>query len=674
MKRGASGLSGVLAIDKPSGITSHDVVNRVRALTGEKRVGHAGTLDPLACGLLLVCVGPATRLAPYLTGHDKCYEARIVFGAATDTDDCEGRVVTSYTGREPGEGLASLSTLDPVQVLDALPGTFQQLPPAYSAIKKNGVTAYKAAREGRAIELDPREVTVYEATLLGTGVVHCDLAWDEQRFCAELPYWDVHLRVSKGTYIRSIARDLGQQLGCGAHLGALRRTAVGALGAENACTLEELGARHDADEALPWADPVKLLGLDGGVRFVSERGAEAVACGRALDNPKTCHADAHAAPRQWAVVHGERLLAVYGQDGARLKPLTVIPGGVAGVRNSGHLGADASPVPSENVRVDWNPLEGFGQPLGTRVLAFGVFDGLHAGHRSLLNAARADADAKGVPFSIVTFANDPDAVLGAEPGRFKLMSDDTRLRLLGSLVRKAKLPGEVLVIHTTRETLGMQPDAFLRVLGEVCTPAALHVGCGFRFGAKAAGTVDDLRLWCEQHNAVCTAHALLECEGAPVSATRIRGVLAAGHIAEARRLGLLCYRVDGVVEHGRGEGTGFGFATANVQPDDDGVMLPGEGVYAGCAAVGGETYPAAVNVGAAKSFKDATAPLEVHLLGFKGDLYGKRVSVMFNSRLRSQRVFETHEELIETVSADIAWVREHADELLSGALDGDGER
>ena len=146
MKRGASGLCGVLAIDKPQGVTSHDVVNVVRRLTGEKRVGHAGTLDPMATGLMLVCVGAATRLSAYLTGHGKSYTARIVFGAATDTDDADGRIVRALSASDLGEALSKLEQLDPQEVLNGILGTSLQLPPAYSAIKKNGVTAYKAAR------------------------------------------------------------------------------------------------------------------------------------------------------------------------------------------------------------------------------------------------------------------------------------------------------------------------------------------------------------------------------------------------------------------------------------------------------------------------------------------------------------------------------------------------
>ncbi len=322
MKRGTSGLCGVLAIDKPAGLTSHDVVDRVRRITGERRVGHAGTLDPAATGLLLVGVGAATRLSNYLTGHDKSYLARIMFGATTDTDDADGRVLHDGPTGAPGQGLEVLAQHDAQAVVAGLEGEVEQLPPAYSAIKKNGVTAYKAAREGKSIELSTRLVTVYEACLAGQGVEAVSLD-DGQggRFEGELPFWDVLLSVSKGTYIRSIARDLGYALGCGAYLGLLRRTRIAAYSVDRACTLEELERCVAQGAPLPWCDPAELLGFP--VRELDAHEAADVAHGRALAGDGAC-------PFVSCVAQG-KLLAVYQCEQGSLRPATVIPGGVAGV-------------------------------------------------------------------------------------------------------------------------------------------------------------------------------------------------------------------------------------------------------------------------------------------------------------------------------------------------------
>ncbi len=246
MKRGTSGLSLVVGVNKPAGMSSHDVVNRCRRIFDERRVGHTGTLDPMATGVLPICVGPATRLDAYLVGHDKRYRVRIAFGAATTTDDAEGEVVR--TGDVPERVLdASFAA----SFAEGLAGARKQLPPAYSAIKVNGKKACDEARRGTIIDLAPRDIVVHEARLLA---VH------EAGDGCELPSWDVEFHVSKGTYIRALARDAGVTLGCPAHVAALERTQLGLLRLEECVTLETLAEEKDR-AAL---DPVRLLGA----RFV----------------------------------------------------------------------------------------------------------------------------------------------------------------------------------------------------------------------------------------------------------------------------------------------------------------------------------------------------------------------------------------------------------------------
>lgn len=220
-KRGASGLSGILLVDKPQGPTSHDVVARIRRASGERRVGHAGTLDPMATGLLVVLIGPAARLEPYLSAATKRYTATIRFGTATDTDDAQGQV--TGTAAVPAELFTEARAR---ATLDGLIGESMQRPPAYSAIKVGGVTAHRAARSGEALELAERPIRVDEARLLGVS------AADET--------WQVAFTVSKGTYIRALARDIGESAGTVAHLSALRRTASGPLGVDSAHTIEAI--------------------------------------------------------------------------------------------------------------------------------------------------------------------------------------------------------------------------------------------------------------------------------------------------------------------------------------------------------------------------------------------------------------------------------------------------
>ena len=310
-KRGATDLSGILLIDKASGMTSHDVVDRVRRITGERRVGHAGTLDPAATGLLVVLVGPATRLAPYLTAAEKTYEARIEFGAETDTDDADGRI--TLTASVPEE------VCDPFAAagfVASLVGVHEQVPPAFSAIKRGGVTAYEAARKGEELELEARSIEVTAARLTGVHI--------------EPPAWDVQFEVSKGTYIRALARDLGRALDTAAHLGALRRTRSGALAVESASTLEEFAAAAggatagDAGIESLFADPVAALGLPS--MAIDNAEMAVVKDGRPLSGDFACSTDGAAV----ALSHDGRLAAIYATFGAMAKPLVVVPGGVSG--------------------------------------------------------------------------------------------------------------------------------------------------------------------------------------------------------------------------------------------------------------------------------------------------------------------------------------------------------
>jgi tRNA pseudouridine55 synthase len=216
--------SGLVIVDKPGGMTSHDVVARVRKLAGTRRVGHAGTLDPMATGVLVVGVEKATRLLGYLSLTAKEYAATIRLGQSTTTDDAEGEPI----GGAPASGIPRESV---DAAVEGLTGEISQVPPGVSAIKVGGQRAYKLTRAGAAPELAPRQVTVYEFRV--TAV----------RADGDFLDLDAVVRCSSGTYIRALARDLGAVLGTGGHLTALRRTSVGAYDLTQARTLEDLSER-----------------------------------------------------------------------------------------------------------------------------------------------------------------------------------------------------------------------------------------------------------------------------------------------------------------------------------------------------------------------------------------------------------------------------------------------
>jgi tRNA pseudouridine55 synthase len=224
--------AGILNVDKPLGITSHDVVSQVRRVAGTRRVGHGGTLDPLASGVLVVAVGVATRLLEYVVGQPKTYEAVVRLGQTSTTYDAEGALSPPDAALEP---LGALDNELLERVLDGFRGSIEQIPPMFSAVKREGQPLYKLARQGIEVTREARAVTIYDLTLV---------SWQPP---------DLKLRVScsAGTYVRSLAHDLGQALGTGGYLAALRRMAVGTFVVDEAVQLERLNPATFAESLLP---------------------------------------------------------------------------------------------------------------------------------------------------------------------------------------------------------------------------------------------------------------------------------------------------------------------------------------------------------------------------------------------------------------------------------------
>jgi tRNA pseudouridine55 synthase len=218
-------VSGVLVVDKPVGLTSHDVVQIIRRGTGIRRAGHTGTLDPRASGVLVILIGPAVRLSEYVSASDKRYQATIRLGSATDTYDSEGRVVSSAS-------VDGISEDQFKKVLESFIGEIEQVPPPFSAVKVKGRKAYEMAREGEEIDLRPRKIKVYSLDIL---------EWAP-------PEVVIDVYCSSGTYVRSLANDLGQALGTGAHLVGLRRTKSGRFTLRDAVPLRRLKEAFDAGD------------------------------------------------------------------------------------------------------------------------------------------------------------------------------------------------------------------------------------------------------------------------------------------------------------------------------------------------------------------------------------------------------------------------------------------
>lgn len=312
MARADTGPDGILVVDKPAGWTSHDVVARARRLLGTRRVGHAGTLDPMATGVLVLGVGRGTRLLTYLVGADKEYLATIRLGQATVTDDADGEVTDAPGARDP----------DPGALADAvarLTGSIEQVPSTVSAIKVDGKRAYARARAGEEVELAARPVVVHTFEVAEPRATTADDG---------TPVLDVDARVvcSSGTYVRALARDLGAGLGTAGHLTALRRTRVG-------------GYRIDASAPLRWAgDPTEddasaatraLIPLPDAaraafpVRELSADEARELSFGRSIAPADASPDGTRAAPAAGLSPDGV-LVALLAREGQRVRPVLVL--------------------------------------------------------------------------------------------------------------------------------------------------------------------------------------------------------------------------------------------------------------------------------------------------------------------------------------------------------------
>jgi len=292
-------MHGVVNLDKPVGPTSHDMVGLLRRLTSIRRIGHAGTLDPLASGVLPILVGAATRFSAELTGGAKRYDATIRLGARSATDDAEGPI-EPIDAPFPDEAAVR-------GALAGMTGTILQRPPAFSARKLGGRIAHRAARAGEALELAPREVTIHalDVRSVDRGEGWLDVVVD--------------VRCGTGTYVRSIARDLGERLGTGGYLRALRRTEAAGLSVDAAITPERL-AELDADSRLEEA----IMPVGPLLTLPRVRLGEAAAWRFLHGSAQPLEADGAGAARV-AVFQGERLLGIGAVDGGVLSPEKVVP-------------------------------------------------------------------------------------------------------------------------------------------------------------------------------------------------------------------------------------------------------------------------------------------------------------------------------------------------------------
>jgi tRNA pseudouridine55 synthase len=515
------GMDGVLVVAKDPGFTSHDVVALIRRLTGTRRVGHGGTLDPFAAGVLPVFLGLATRLVEYHMADAKAYRATVCFGASSETDDRDGELV-------PGAGPAP--TREAVEAaLGQFRGPILQRPPAFSALRVGGRRAYQFARQGAPQELPPRAVVIHRLALAEWDAI------DPARPTAVL-----EVECGAGTYVRSIARDLGERLGCGAYLGALTRTASGPFRLAAARSMDEI--RRAAAEG-PAALAELLLPIDAGLEGIPAAvltAAEVTAASRGQQVKPEHRPHLEQGDTLRILDENDRLIGMGSWKAGRIVPEKIFVTLEAG--EDSRPRADVAPRPP---RTGERPLrvvragnrmqvvagiESLTPDLGRLYLAVGVFDGLHRGHLYLLRELRRAAARAGARPAIVTFDAHPEEVIdGLAPPL--LCDPDERL------VRLEAAGIEVAVVQHFDHALRITAyDEFVsRIAGRVDL-AGFAMTPDAAFGFERRGTPEALEELGARAGFAVTVVSSYLLDGEQVRSSEIRRRVAAGDMAGAQQL------------------------------------------------------------------------------------------------------------------------------------------
>lgn len=610
-------MDGFININKPKNFTSHDVLNVLKRSFRGTKIGHAGTLDPAATGVLPVCIGKATKLQDYIMGAKKTYEAVIVFGCDSPTLDRDGDVTVT-------DPTFSLNVEALNLAVKGLTGEIQQIPPMVSAIKKDGIPLYKLAHKGQSIELAPRRVTIDHFEI-------CEI-----REKAPCPSIRAKITCSKGTYIRSLARDLGQALGTHAIVERLCRLKTGAFALEDSYTLEDVDAMvHAGDYSflLPMEMAVEHLPQIG---FSDMEDIQNILAGNAIKIENRLNTgDTYSLRDQ-----DGSLLALAKREEHGLKPFKIL----------------YSPRSRHKEMTIWHGLASVENPPGKSAVALGKFDGVHCGHRYLIEHMALEAEKRGL-YSVVTFFH-PHPIEFFRPQSHKyLQTDKDKLQRISSLGPDASLIltfDEILAEMSPRE---FAEDVLLRCLHT----KSLWVGYNFHFGKNALGDVKWLREFGERHGMDVHVVDKITYHGEAVSSSTIKEYLSHGALEKANHLLGYAYHCSGEVIYGNQIGRTIGFPTANVDVSSS-LFLPSPGIYITWISYDGKRHPSVTNIGHRPTIGDnLELTVEVHILDDSTDLYGKIVEVAFLTRLRGEKKFDG----LDALKAQIALDKEKAEEYFA---------
>ncbi len=571
---------GLILINKPKGITSFSVVSKIKWLLHEKRVGHTGTLDPMATGVLPIFVGRATALSSFLLDADKVYTATFRFGITTDTADITGNILNTRP--------VSFTNDDLEKAFLAFTGEIMQVPPMYSALKRDGVPLYKLAREGKTVDIPARKITVNfiepVSVFLNNEIT-------------------VRVSCSKGTYIRSLCNDIGEYLGCGATLTNLRRDETSGFTLKDCVSLDDLTQDNVRDYLTSEENAVKNLRQIN----VSEKQAIRFTNGGQLSTDRL-NASFTKENELLRVKYGNTLLGIGCAD-------------------------------LENGQVAVKCVIRQSNEINKTAIALGTFDGVHIGHKAVINAA-VNSGFKPIA---VTFEKPPKAYFDSSIGQITTaFGKDEKLRECG-----------IKEIHYIdfAAVRNMSPLEFLEHLKTKYNPAFICCGFNYRFGKNGAGDTALLERFCKENDIALRKTEPVTVGNEVVSSSIIRKLLLNGEIKKANSLLGYEFYVNSEIIHGDSRGRQIGFPTANqIYPEN--LIKVKFGVYKSRTTVNGRTYNSITNIGLRPTFETERIGLETYILDFDGDIYGQVAKVALLSFIREEKKFGSIDELKAAIEED----------------------
>lgn len=591
-------MDGLLIINKERGFTSFDVVAKLRGILGEKKIGHLGTLDPEAEGVLPVVVGRATKLAPLLSGGDKVYRATLLLGVTTDTQDTAGHLLE----RRPVE----IEEVVLRRLILSFVGEQDQVPPMVSAKKVDGKKLVDLARQGKEVERKAARIEIHQIEIVKM----------------DLPRVEMRIHCSAGTYIRTLCHDIGEKAGCGGAMESLVREEASGCRLQDALKLDEVtslvltGLLPREMRPLP-----ELLRQFAG--FVcDERGAILAWNGNPvrmdrgrMEKPVPDGSCVHVMDPE----HRSIGLFRYDEKKQMLRPEVMI-----GPKEETR---PARPRPS--------------------VLSLGKFDGVHIGHQAILREMLRQAGEEKMGTVLFSFTNPPEALTAHRSEELLTTAEEKRLLL------KELGIGKIVEARFTRAMRDMPAETFLKdVLIGRYGMKKIVVGPDCCFGKDRVGSVDFLRRHAEELGYTVTVVEKVLMDGEIVSSSRIKALIKEGRMEEAARCLGRPFAVRGRVGYGRHLGEQLGFPTLNLRMPPEKVFPP-RGVYATVTELEGQRYPGMSNFGVKPTVeKDAPPACETHLLTGHGNWHGTSCRLQFLQFIRPEKTFSDVEHLREQLESD----------------------